>query len=88
MKKQKIKREGFYGEAIFNIAAYNCNRNYVIGGYNSERALSSMLAITNYLHNLPETSTIVLKQSESETQQKTIMVLAVLLFLKSLQKTL
>ena len=57
MKKQKIKRKGFYGEAIFNIAAYNCNRNYVIGGHNSKCALSSMLAITNYLHNLSETST-------------------------------
>lgn len=57
MKKQKIKnRNGFYGEAIFNIAAYNCNRNYIIGCNNSKRALSSVLAITNYLHNLPETS--------------------------------
>lgn len=57
MKKQKIKRRDFYGEAIFNIAAYNCNSNYVIGGHNSKRALSSVLAITNYLHNLSETST-------------------------------
>lgn len=57
MKKQKIKNKGgFYGEAIFNIAAYNCNHNYIIGRNNSKRALSSVLAITNYLHNLPETS--------------------------------
>lgn len=57
MKKQKIKnRSGFYGEAIFNIAAYNCSRNYVVGRRNSKRALSSVLAITNFLHNLPETS--------------------------------
>ena len=56
MKKQKIKRGGFYGETVFNIAAYNCSRNYFIGRRNSKRALSSVLAITNYLHNLPETS--------------------------------
>lgn len=57
MKKQKIKNRGnFYGEAIFNIAAYNCSRNYTVGRRNSKRALSSVLAITNFLHNLPETS--------------------------------
>ena len=57
MKKQKIRnRSDFYGEAIFNIAAYNCSRNYVVGRCNSKRALSSVLAITNFLHNLPETS--------------------------------
>lgn len=57
MKKQKIKNRGdFYGEAIFNIAAYNCSRNYVVGRHNSKRALSQVLAITNFLHNLPETS--------------------------------
>lgn len=57
MKKQKIRnRDNFYGEAIFNIAAYNCSRNYVVGKRNSKRALSSVLAITNFLHNLPETS--------------------------------
>ena len=56
MKKQKIKRGGFYGESVFNLAAYKCSRNYTIGRRNSKRALSSVLAITNYLHNLPETS--------------------------------
>ena len=57
MKKQKIRnRGGFDGEAIFNIAAYNCSRNYVVGRRNSKRVLSSVLAITNFLHNLPETS--------------------------------
>lgn len=56
MKKQKIRNRGnFYGEAIFYIAAYNCNRNYYTGRRNSKRALSSALAITNFLHNLPET---------------------------------
>ena len=57
MKKWKIENRGnFYGGAIFNIAAYNCSRNYVVGRRNSKRALSSVLAITNFLHNLPETS--------------------------------
>ena len=57
MKKWKIKNgDNFYGEAIFNIAAYNCSRNYIVGRRNSKRALSSVLAITNFLHNLPETS--------------------------------
>ena len=57
MKKQKIRnRSDFYGEKVFNIAAYNCSRNYVVGRCNSKRALSSVLAITNFLHNLPETS--------------------------------
>ena len=57
MKKWKIKNgDNFYGEAIFNIAAYNCSHNYTVGRRNSKRALSSVLAITNFLHNLPETS--------------------------------
>lgn len=57
MKKWKIKNgDNFYGEAIFNIAAYNCSCNYVVGRHNSKRALSQVLAITNFLHNLPETS--------------------------------
>lgn len=57
MKKWKIKNgDNFYGEKIFYIAAYNCSRNYTIGSKNSKRATSQMLAITNYLHNLSETS--------------------------------
>lgn len=57
MKKWKNKnRNNFYGEAIFNIAAYNCSRNYVVGRRNSKRALSSVLAITNFLDNLQKTS--------------------------------
>lgn len=57
MKKQKIKNRGnFYGEAIFNIAAYNCSRNYIVGRRNSKRALSQALAITNFLDNLQKTS--------------------------------
>ena len=50
------KRNNTFGETIFNIAAYNCSRSYTIGGKNSKRATSQMVAITNYLHNLPETS--------------------------------
>lgn len=57
MKKQKNKNEGsYYNEAVFNIATYNCSRNYTVSGHNSKRALSSVIAITNYLHNLPETT--------------------------------
>lgn len=57
MKKQKTKNRGnFYGETIFNIAAYNCSRSYTIGGKNSKRATSKVAAITNYIDNLPETS--------------------------------
>lgn len=62
MKKQKIKnRSDFYGEAIFNIAAYNCSRNYVVGRRNSKRALSQVIAITSFLHGMPETSKKKLK---------------------------
>lgn len=57
MKKWKIKNgDNFYGEAIFNIAAYNCSRNYIVGKRNSKRALSQVLAITNFLDNLQKTS--------------------------------
>lgn len=57
MKKQKTKNRGnFYGETIFNIAAYNCSRNFTIGGKNSKRAISKVAALTNYIDNLPETS--------------------------------
>lgn len=57
MKKWKIKNRGdFYGEAIFNIAAYNCSRNYVVGKRNSKRALPQVLAITNFLDNMQKTS--------------------------------
>ena len=57
MKKWKIKNgNNFYGEAIFNIAVYNCSRNYVVGRRNSKRALSSVLAITSFLDDLQKTS--------------------------------
>ena len=57
MKKWKIKNgDNFYGETIFNIAAYNCSRNYIVGRRNPKRALSQVLAITNFLDNLQKTS--------------------------------
>ena len=57
LKKQKTKNRGdFYGETVFNITAYNCSRNFTIGGKNSKRATSQMVAITNYIDNLSETS--------------------------------
>lgn len=39
-------------EQIFNIVAYNCSRNYTIGGHNSKRAELSMLALVEYMHNV------------------------------------
>lgn len=57
MKKWKIKNgDNFYGESIFNITAYNCSCNYVVGRRNSKRALSQVIAITSFLNGLPETS--------------------------------
>lgn len=57
MKRQKTKNRGdFYGEKIFNIAAYNCSRSYTIGGKNSKRATTKVAAITNYIDSLLETS--------------------------------
>ena len=54
--KRTYKKVKAITEPIFNLAAYNCSRSYTIGGKNSKRATSQMIAITNYLHNLPETS--------------------------------
>ena len=51
MKRQKIKRGGFYGETIFNLASYNLSRNYTIGGKNTKRATAQLTAITNYLES-------------------------------------
>lgn len=51
MKKQKIKRGGFYGETIFNLACYTLSRNYTIGGKNTKRAIAQYTAVTNYLEN-------------------------------------
>lgn len=51
MRKQKIKRGGFYGETIFNLACYTLSRNYTIGGKNTKRATAQYTAITNYLES-------------------------------------
>lgn len=53
MKKQKIRNERAYiTEPIYNIALYYCNRNYSFHKRNSKRVLSSVIVITNYLHNV------------------------------------
>lgn len=58
MKKQKIKNKKTYiTEPIYNIALYYCNRNYGFHKRNSKRALSSVIAITNYLSNVSKKQT-------------------------------
>lgn len=49
MKKQKNKKNGFYGESIFNLACYNLSRNYVIGKKNTKRVTAQLTVIANYL---------------------------------------
>lgn len=49
MKRQKIKKNGFYGETIFNLASYNLSRNYTVGEKNTKGAIAQFTAITNYL---------------------------------------
>lgn len=58
MKKQKIRNERAYiTEPTYNIALYYCDRNYSFHKRNSKRALSSVIAITDYLHNIPKKQT-------------------------------
>lgn len=58
MKKQKIRNKRTYiTEPIYNIALYYCSRNYGFHKRNSKRALSSVIAITNYLHNVSKKQT-------------------------------
>ena len=53
MKKQKIRNKRTpITEPIYNIALYYCNRDYGFHKKNSKRTLSSVIAITNYLHNV------------------------------------
>lgn len=53
MKKQRIRNERTcITEPIYNIAFYYCNRNYSFHKRNSKRALSSVIAITDWLHNV------------------------------------
>ena len=58
MKKQRIRnKRTSITEPIYNIALYYCNRNYGFHKRNSKRALSSVIAITNYLHNVSKKQT-------------------------------
>lgn len=58
MKKQRIRNKRTYiTEPIYNIALYYCNRNYGFHKKNSKQALSSVIAITNYLHNVSKKRT-------------------------------
>lgn len=52
MKRQKIKKDGFYGETIFNIACYNLSRSYTIGEKNTKKAIGQYKAVTNYLEHV------------------------------------
>ena len=53
MKKQKIRnKRTLITEPIYNIAFYYCNRDYSFHKRNSKRALSSVIAITDYLRNV------------------------------------
>lgn len=58
MKKQKIRNKRAYiTEPIYNIALYYCNRDYGFHKKNSKRALSSVIAITDYLQNVSKKRT-------------------------------
>lgn len=50
--KRTYKKVKEITEPIFNLATYNCSRNYTIGGRNSKHAELSMLAIVEYMHNV------------------------------------
>lgn len=50
--KRTYKKVRKITEPIFNLAAYNCSRNYVVGKRNSKRALSQVLAIKKFVDNL------------------------------------
>lgn len=53
MRKQKIRNERTcITEPIYNIALYYCSKNYGFHKRNSKRSLSSVIAITDYLHNV------------------------------------
>lgn len=52
MRKQKIRKDGFYGETIFNIACYNLSRSYTIGEKNTKTAIGQYKAVTNYLEKI------------------------------------
>lgn len=58
MKKQRIRNKRTpITEPIYNIALYYCNRDYGFYKRNSKRAISSVIAITDYLHNVSKKQT-------------------------------
>lgn len=58
MKKQKIRNKRTYiTEPIYNIAFYYLSRDYGFHKRNSKRALSSVITITDYLHNVSKKRT-------------------------------
>lgn len=50
--KRTYKKVKEITEPIFNLAAYNCNRNYSVSGHSSKRANSSMLVLIEYMHKV------------------------------------
>ena len=50
--KRTYKKVKAITEPIFNLAAYNCNRNYSVSERSSKRAGSSMLVLIEYMHNV------------------------------------
>lgn len=50
--KRTYKKVKEITEPIFNLAVYNCSRNYTISGHNSKRAELSMLALVEYMHKV------------------------------------
>lgn len=50
--KRTYKKVKEITEPIFSIAAYNCSRNYTIGGRNSKRAELSTVVLVEYMHNV------------------------------------
>jgi hypothetical protein len=50
--KRTYKKVKEITEPIFNLAAYNCCRNFTFDGKNSKRAAISMAVITTYMGNI------------------------------------
>lgn len=50
--KRTYKKVKEITEPIFNIAAYNCCRNFTLDGKNSKRAAMAMAKITTYMNNV------------------------------------
>lgn len=50
--KRTYKKVKAITEPIFNLATYNCSRNYSVSERSSKRANSSMLVLIEYMHNV------------------------------------